>query len=1317
MRTPLPVHEPLPPRGGNIQTTRGIPAYPPGFSNTNAAPGLEKVVPDSQDPNQEFPGFSDLLQGHQEFTTLHDEHEGPPAEPETASETGPIPNLEEFRRSVPYLQEIAKNNITPQAAKFNIVKEMATTPICLTQKQILELCPSQVKLLRDHLNTMMKTPNANPQGVQPAQDMTNPPSKITNLMRIRLFDPVCACVINGFQVAGVKIDSGAAVNIMSKCLMEKLHLGPLKHTRRVLQMADGRKTYPLGKLREVPTTVGGIAYNVTYLVVEAKADTPVDFDLLFGMKWLLQASARTWWKEVIIEIGPVDNPIRLQMYNIDGTPVNMRSEEIRQVYDWHPLQDEVDDLDSVMASCCMITSTKTRERKIPGTREYESLLRVTCPARSDTDKITLELREKGSSQICTDSPELKILDLADKQQTISGLEDQPELTPEQLQNYFNKVRPEDPVETRPLHLPVMDKLQKLDISRDNEDPKYVFISDATSEDDQKRYQELCKQYRYVFAYSYEELLGVFPDRCQHRIPMIPDHVPYRQRPYRLLEHWRKQVKEELTKLENCKFIYPAQECEWASPILVVPKKNTGKIRICVDFKKLNHYTIPDLFPIPFSDLILYKTTFVADWGTYAYRVMPFGLQNAPATFQRYMMESFVSLKPFVELYLDDICTHTIPSEHLKALEEVLQHCRTARISLNPQKCQFVCICGRLLGHIITENGIMVDPEKITIIVSLPTPQSATEVRSFLGMTGYYKGYVHMYAHITAPLSPLTGKLSPEYPPRPLSNEEKKEIKKLPKWQKPRKAKLKDVPFIWTPDCQKAFEFLKEKLVTAPILIAPNWDKDFHVLVDTSLLATGAILAQLDDKSKEHPIHYASRQLSQSESKYSTTERECLGMIYAVSKFQHYLLGKTFVFHVDHEALKYINRYFLDTSPKDNFLFLITDVTTEDNWIMQFKSYLLTQQFPLGLPMNYWGSFEFAAASFRLLEGDLYRVGRDLVQRRCVFPEEVYNVVRSCHSDPSGGHFQHDATICKVYTTGYWWPTVSRDVRAFVRSCDECQRYGKPGQSHRMTLTPIITVRPFQKWAIDYMGPFNPPFAITRHEYIIVAVDYVTKWAEVQSVRHADARTTVRFIEDFIIARFGLPISITSDNGRHFVNQAMRHVMASYGIRQNFSTPYHPQANGQVERVNRTLLSTLRKTVDANPKDWDRRLIGALWAYRTTFKTTTGQTPFQLVYGQEAILPIEFMLPTLKVLTGYSWVLNSPQWYKDDPDAPLKERVHQLHLLEETRLVALYQQYINQSRRKVAFDKLSKPLSFKDSRSMINSVNSLGSFQSIGMSLT
>ncbi|KAL3692331.1 hypothetical protein R1sor_005982 [Riccia sorocarpa] len=914
-------------------------------------------------------------------------------------------------------------------------------------------------------------------------------------------------------------------------------------------------------------------------------------------------------------------------------------------------------------------------------------------------------------------------------------DEQPAIRASQLKNYFNQDWPDEPVETRPLHLPAMDKLETIDIARPGETPKYVYISEKTTPEDRLKYQKLFKSYRDVFAYTYEELFGVLPDKCQHRIPLTPDHVPQRQRPYRLPEHYRIQVKEELRKLESCRFIYPAQECEWASPILVVPKKNTGKIRICVDFKRLNHWTVPDPFPIPFSDLILdkvassslfsfmdgfsgynqiaiapddqYKTTFVTDWGTYAYRVMPFGLQNAPAIFQRYMLQSFVHLKPFVELYLDDICAHTTVEDHIQALDQVLKTCRDARISLNPQKCQFVCHCGKLLGHIISENGIAVDPEKIAIIVSLPSPQSGNEVRQFLGMTNYYRRYLIMYAHIAAPMTPLTDQ------------------------------------------SQEAFETLKEKLVTAPILVAPNWNKIFHVSVDTSLLATGAILSQLDDKKREHHIHYASRQLSKSKIKYSTTERECLGMIFAVSKFRHYLLGKRFVFHVDHEALKYIvarpirsgklarwmlvlmeftftveyrpgklhgnvdflsrlpgelEELSLETSPKDNFLFIITEVTTEDDWINQFKFFLLTEEFPRGLPRNKISAFIFAAANFRLLNDDLYRVGRDLILRRCVALEKVFSVVKACHTDPAGGHFNNKASIRKVYDTGYWWPTVTKDVHQSISACDECQRYGKPGQFHRMTLTPVMASQPFQRWAIDFMGPISPKASYSQHEYILVAVDYVIKWAEVQSTRKNNADTVIRFLEDCIITRYGLPMAITSDNGTHFVNIAMKHVLSSYGITHNLITPYHPQANGQVERINRVLLSTIRKTVKRNPKDWDKRLIGAVWAYRTTYKTTTGQSPFQLVYGQEAILPIEFMLPTLRVLTGYSdWPGST------DPDLTIKERVHQLHLLEETRIIALYKQYIAQSRRKATFDRLCKPLTFQKGDLVLKWNDMMGKF--------
>jgi hypothetical protein len=440
----------------------------------------------------------------------------------------------------------------------------------------------------------------------------------------------------------------------------------------------------------------------------------------------------------------------------------------------------------------------------------------------------------------------------------------------------------------------------MNLGTDN-DPKNIKIYSGLDSKLLKEWLQFFKDTKDVFAWTYKDLKGVPPEICQHQIVLESNAKPVRQRQYRMNPKYSLMVKEEIDKLLECGFIYLVPYSEWVSPIIVVPKKNE-KLRICVNFRKLNFVTQKDYFPLPFTDAILdgvaghecysfldgfsgYNqvqialvcrafTTFTIDWGTYAYNVMPFGLCNAPATFQRVMTTAFQKyLRKFIEIFLDDFCVFSTHQQHAECLRKCFEQCRAYGISINVAKFQFLVPCGRLLGHIVSKEGIAVDPDKVAALLLLPMPEHITGVKAFLGATSYYRCHIYFYAQIVAPLTYLT--------------------------------KQTDVPGVWTDECTVAFEKLKRRLSKAPVLIAPNWDKPFEVYVDASNFAIGSVLSQKDTKGHDRPICFASLQLSAAEKNYSITEREGLGMVYSVQKYRHYLLGYKFTFHVDHDALKYM----------------------------------------------------------------------------------------------------------------------------------------------------------------------------------------------------------------------------------------------------------------------------------------------------------------------------------------------------------------------------------------------------------------------------
>ncbi|KAL3693229.1 hypothetical protein R1sor_006880 [Riccia sorocarpa] len=325
---------------------------------------------------------------------------------------------------------------------------------------------------------------------------------------------------------------------------------------------------------------------------------------------------------------------------------------------------------------------------------------------------------------------------------------------------------------------------------------------------------------------------------QHKIELEDGAKPIRQKQRRVSPSMAEMVKEEINKLRVAGFIHEIENSEWVSPIVVVRKKN-GKLRVCIDYKKLNAVTKKDYYPLPFIEVSGHEwynfgdgyngynqvkiapehqklTTFTTPWGTFVFRVMPFGLCNALSTFQWFMnkiFEPFIGV--FVRDFIDDFCVYSSKADHFDHLKKVLEMLDQTNASLNPEKCIFGCEEGLLLGHIISKDGIAVDLEKVKKIMELPFPVTLTKLRQFLGIVGYYRRFILAFSHKA---HALTSYLK----------------------------KGKDYVVIFADeDALVAFEDLKKALVSAPILIKPDWSKPFIVYTDASSIALGSTLSQND----------------------------------------------------------------------------------------------------------------------------------------------------------------------------------------------------------------------------------------------------------------------------------------------------------------------------------------------------------------------------------------------------------------------------------------------------------------------------------------
>jgi hypothetical protein len=360
------------------------------------------------------------------------------------------------------------------------------------------------------------------------------------------------------------------------------------------------------------------------------------------------------------------------------------------------------------------------------------------------------------------------------------------------------------------------------------------------------------------------------------------------------------VKQELQKFLQANLIYPISDSQWVSPLVIVPKKN-GKWRICVDFQELNKSTHRDYFPLPYIDQVLdtlsgkkyfsfldgfsgynqikiapedqENTTFTCPWGTYAYRVISFGLRNAPTTFQRDVLDIFSDLtNDCVEVYMDDFAVHGEDfQEALISLENVLIRCKETNLSLSNEKSKMMLIEGIVLGHYIFGSGMRVDLKNIYIITQIRIPSSQKEVRNFLGHAGYYKRFIPNFTSLATPLFKLLSK---------------------------------EVEFKWDDECQISFEILKQKLSTTPVLRGPNWSLPFHIYTDASDAAIGVVLGQRENQMP-YAIYFVSKNLSPTEANYTVTEKELLVVVHAINKFRHYIIGYQDFVHIDHSAIKFL----------------------------------------------------------------------------------------------------------------------------------------------------------------------------------------------------------------------------------------------------------------------------------------------------------------------------------------------------------------------------------------------------------------------------
>jgi len=747
---------------------------------------------------------------------------------------------------------------------------------------------------------------------------------------------------------------------------------------------------------------------------------------------------------------------------------------------------------------------------------------------------------------------------------------------------------------------------------------------------------------------------------------------------------------------------------WSSNVVLV-RKQDGGLRFCIDYRRLNEVTYKDSYPLPRTDSCLQslggshyfstldlrsgywqtaldprdrdKTAFVTRKGTFRFKVLSFGLANAPGLFQRLMDLVLTGLTwETCLVYLDDVIVFGRTfEEHARRLSEVFARLRDANLKLKPSKCKLFQKKVSFLGHVITEEGISPDPEKIKAVVDWPRPKSLRETRAFIGLASYYRRHIFGFAAIARPLHELT---------------------------------KKGERFHWDTPQEEAFKKLKECLTTAPVLAAPLQEGRYVLDTDSSDFALGAVLQQ-EQGGILRVIAYVSRALDTAEKNYCTTRKELLAVIYGLKQFRHFLLAQEFTIRTDHAALTYLKRTpepvgqqsrWLDLLAEFHFTIqhrpgishgnsdalsrrpcvreiagscqqcqyktrktcfgnrskeksvsqeeIATDVTPEfvlavgDNpfasdQIRQAQSDDIDISAVLGwMETNdqappwtvanqhqeeariLWAQWDSLVCLDHVLYRKFQRADGTVHRYQVVMPKTLRKeFIRHSHEGVTGGHLGIRRTQASVQLRAYW-PGWRRCVERHCAHCTNCNRV-KKGQAPRQGyLQPMTVGATMDRLHIDLCGPF--PVSQGKR-WIMTCLDAYTRYLIAVPLKDKTAVTVATALAQEVYCKIGFSRAIISDQGPEFQNEIMQHLCQLLGIQQLRTTSYHPSGNGRVERSHATLNTMMAKVVDDNQKDWVDKLSTCVMAYNISRHEGTSYSPFYLMYGRQAICPLDLLL--------------------------------------------------------------------------------------------
>ena len=796
-----------------------------------------------------------------------------------------------------------------------------------------------------------------------------------------------------------------------------------------------------------------------------------------------------------------------------------------------------------------------------------------------------------------------------------------------------------------------------------------------------------------------------------------DSAPIKIPPYRTPAAIRPEMARQIAAMLESGVISESQS-PWSCPLFAVPKKG-NKLRFVVNYDPLNKVTEKFYWPLTQIDQILTtlsgtlfyssvdishafhqiplkeedrpKSAFVCSEGLYEYNTLAFGLTNAPSIFSQLMDRILNGIKnTFVTSYADDILIYSKSfTDHLSHLRIVLERIRGAGLKLNKAKCEFFKPELEFLGHVVTREGIKPQLAKVEAIQKSPRPHNLKSVRSFLGLSGYYRRYIPRYSEIARPLTSLT---------------------------------KKHAQFCWTDDCQRAFDTLKKLITTPPVLVHPDPNKSFTLWTDASAYGTGGVLCQVDEHDCHRPVHFLSGKFTAAQRKWSTYEREFYAVVKALSTFRPILYGRPFTVFTDHAPLTYI-RGAQHSNPKvqrwattvAQYGCEIRHVSGRKNGTADFLSRIAdptdrvtVDEFPLALPkendspdrlvnieldeeedmdvniidsdriplerqhptdsdsddpdvddshdippppppvvnLARWGPLQRADPRlakiinlldlpeppdgirdrYALLGGRLHFVDPKNRDRLVVPLSLQDDTLYASHEGHLGAHLGSRKMYASLCRS-YFWSGMYRDVLVHCDRCIPCNTANLTQVNPPLQETPVPKF-PFETVSIDLYGPL--PKSLHGNEYIITAIDQLTGWVECEAIPDKSGARVCRFLMHELISRHSVPLTLMSDNGTEFVNEVIHALSREIKMVHIRCANYAPQSNGKCERIHRDFTAYFRKLPRHEKLNWDIHMYSIVGAYRCADHASAGKSPFYLLYGRDPVYPVDTLLrPRLK----------------------------------------------------------------------------------------